>query len=233
MMKQQPTVLISGASGNMGQAMVVKFLAQGFRVTGIVPPNDKIKMDISDPAFTLSTVDLGNETDTAKAIQELINTNGSIDAAVLTVGGFAMGDIAATSGEDISRQYQLNFLTAYHVVRPLFLHMKANGKGKIFLVGSKPGMDMKTGKGMTAYALAKSMIFRLAELLNEEALGTDVVTSVIVPSTIDTPQNRAAMPDADFSQWVRPAAIAEAVYFYCTDQAAAIREPVIKLFGRS
>ncbi|MBK6826139.1 MAG: hypothetical protein IPG86_04390 [Chitinophagaceae bacterium] len=65
-MKQEPTVLISGASGNMGQAMVVKFLAQGFRVTGIVPPNDKIKMDISDPAFTLSTVDLGNETDTAK-----------------------------------------------------------------------------------------------------------------------------------------------------------------------
>lgn len=232
-MNQQPTVLISGASGNMGQAMVNKFLQQGFRVTGLVPPNDKIKMDVSDPAFTLSTVDLGNESDTANVIQELISNNGSIDAAILTVGGFAMGDIAATSGEDISRQYQLNFLTAYHVVRPLFSHMLANAKGKIFLVGSRPGMDMKTGKGMTAYALAKSLIFRLAELLNEEARGTDVVTSVIVPSTIDTPQNRAAMPDADFTQWVSPAAIAEAVYFYCTEQAAGIREPLIKLFGRS
>lgn len=232
-MNQQLTILISGASGNMGQAMVSKFLAEGFRVTGLVPPNDKIKMDVSDPAFTRSTVDLGNETETAQAIQELIQTNGRIDAAILTVGGFAMGDIAATTGEDITRQYQLNFLTAYHAARPLFLHMKANGKGKIFLVGSRPGMDMKNGKGMTAYALAKSMIFRLSELLNEEARGTEVVTSVIVPSTIDTPQNRAAMPDADFNQWVSPAAIAEAAYFYCTEQAAAIREPLIKLFGRS
>lgn len=232
-MKQEPTVLISGASGNMGQAMVSKFLQEGFRVTGLVPPNDKVKINISDPAFTISTVDLGDESATAAAIQELISTNTSIDAAILTVGGFAMGDIAATTGEEISRQYQLNFLTAYHVVRPLFSHMMANGKGKIFLVGSKPGMDMKNGKGMTAYALAKSLIFRLAELLNEEARGTDVVTAVIVPSTIDTPQNRAAMPDANFTQWVSPAAIADAVYFYCTDQAASIREPVIKLFGRS
>lgn len=232
-MNQQPIILISGASGNMGQAMVSKFLQEGFRVTGLVPPNDKVKINISDPAFTIHTADLGNETSTATAIQELFNTHKNIDAAVLTVGGFAMGDIAATTGEDISRQYHLNFLTAYHVARPLFTHMKANGKGKIFLVGSKPGMDMKIGKGMTAYALAKSLIFRLAELLNEEARGTDVITSVIVPSTIDTPQNRAAMPDADFTQWVSPDAIAEAVFFYCTDQAAAIREPVIKLYGRS
>ncbi|HRG83710.1 MAG TPA: hypothetical protein PLO99_14425, partial [Chitinophagaceae bacterium] len=74
-MNQQLTILISGASGNMGQAMVSKFLAEGFRVTGLVPPNDKIKMDVSDPAFTRSTVDLGNETETAQAIQELIQTN--------------------------------------------------------------------------------------------------------------------------------------------------------------
>ena len=92
---------------------------------------------------------------------------------------------------------------------------------------------MRNGKGMTAYALAKSMIFRLAELMNEEARGSAVVTSVIVPSTIDTPQNRAAMPDADFTQWVSPAAIASAVYFYCTEEADVIREPVIKLFARS
>lgn len=232
-MNQQPAILITGASGNMGQAMVRKFLQEGFKVTGLVPPNDKVTISIADPAFTIRSVDLGNEAATDNAMQELITANNGINAAILTVGGFAMGDIAATSGEDISRQYQLNFLTAYHVVRPLFSHMKANGKGKIFLVGSRPGMDMKNGKGMTAYALAKSLIFRLAELLNEEARGTDVTTTVIVPSTIDTPQNRAAMPDADFAQWVSPEAIAEAVFFYCTEKATAIREPVIKLYGRS
>ena len=232
-MNQQPTILISGASGNMGQALLRKFLQEGYQVAGLVPPGDKVKIDISDPALNIISVDLSNEAAAAMVTGELISTMGRLDAAILTVGGFAIGNIADTSGEDISRQYQLNFLTAYPLVRPDFSHMLANGKGKIFLVGSRPGMDMKNGKGMTAYALAKSMIFRLSELLNEEARGTEVVTSVIVPSTIDTPQNRAAMPDADFNQWVSPAAIAEAVYFYCTEQAAAIREPVIKLFGGS
>ena len=66
--------------------------------------------------------------------------------------------------------------------------MLKQNSGRIFMVGSRPGIDMKNSKGMVAYGLAKSLIFRLAELMNDEAKGTDVVTSVIVPSTIDTPQ---------------------------------------------
>ena len=92
---------------------------------------------------------------------------------------------------------------------------------------------MKNSKGTLAYGLAKSLIFRLAELMNEEAKGHDVVTSVIVPSTIDTPANRASMPDADFSKWVTPEAIADVIYFYCSDAGAALREPVIKVYGNS
>jgi NAD(P)-dependent dehydrogenase (short-subunit alcohol dehydrogenase family) len=84
---------------------------------------------------------------------------------------------------------------------------------------------------MVAYGLAKSLIFRLAELMNDEAKGTNVVTSVVIPSTIDTPQNRKAMPDADPSKWVKAEAIADVIYFYCTQQAASIREPVIKVYN--
>ena len=86
---------------------------------------------------------------------------------------------------------------------------------------------------MVAYGLAKSLIFRLAELMNAEAKGTNVVTSVIVPSTIDTPQNRKSMPDADPTKWVKPEAIADVIYFYCTDAAAVLREPVIKVYNNS
>ena len=86
---------------------------------------------------------------------------------------------------------------------------------------------------MVAYSLAKSLIFRLAELMNDEAKGKNIVTSVVVPSTIDTPQNRKAMPDADFSNWVKPEAIADAIYFYCTDEAAVLREPLIKVYNNS
>jgi NAD(P)-dependent dehydrogenase (short-subunit alcohol dehydrogenase family) len=84
-----------------------------------------------------------------------------------------------------------------------------------------------------AYGLAKSLIFRLSELMNDEAKGKNVVTSVVVPSTIDTPQNRKAMPDADPSNWVKPEAIADIIYFYCTNTAAALREPVINVYGNS
>jgi hypothetical protein len=76
-------------------------------------------------------------------------------------------------------------------------------------------------------------LFRLAELLNDEAKGTNVVTSVIIPSTIDTPQNRKAMPEANFADWVKPEAIANAIYFYTTLEAYPIREPIIKVYNKS
>lgn len=225
------TILVTGASGNMGQAVARKFLKEGFRVTGTVIPNDPVRIGIDDPAFHTSTANLMDEEAAAAMVKEISAKNGSIDAAVLTVGGFAMGDIAATSSADILKQYKLNFETAYHVARPVFAQMLQQGQGRIFLVGSRPGLDMQQGKGMTAYALGKSLVFRLAELMNEEAKGTNVVTIVVVPSTIDTPLNRASMPGADFSKWVSPDAIADAIYFYCSDAASALREPVLKLYN--
>jgi NAD(P)-dependent dehydrogenase (short-subunit alcohol dehydrogenase family) len=110
--------------------------------------------------------------------------------------------------------------------------MKQNN-GRIFIIGSKPGLSSVNSKGMVAYGLAKSLIFRLAELMNAEAKGTNVVVSVIVPSTIDTSQNRKSMPDADPAKWVKPEAIADVIYFYCTDAAAVLREPVIKVYNNS
>ena len=131
------------------------------------------------------------------------------------------------------KQYKLNFETAYNVARPVFLQMMKQNNGRIFIVGSKPGMDSKNGKGMVAYGMAKSLIFRLAELMNEEAKGHNVVTSVIVPSTIDTPQNRKSMPDANFKDWVKAEEIANTIYYYCTADAGSLREPVIKVYGNS
>ena len=144
-----------------------------------------------------------------------------------------MGNIADTKTSDIAKQYQLNFETAYNIARPVFVQMMKQGSGRIFLIGSRPGLDMKNSKGMVAYGLGKSLIFRLAELMNEEAKGTDVVVSVVVPSTIDTAQNRAAMPKADFSKWVKPEAIADIIYFHCSEQGGVLREPVIKVYGNS
>jgi len=225
------TAIVTGASGNLGQAVVKKFLAENYLVTGTLIPGDKVAMDIAGKNFETAVVDLIQEEEARQFVDGLVAKQGHIDAAILTVGGFAMGDIAVTKTADISKQYKLNFETAYHVARPVFLQMMKQGQGRIFLIGSRPGSNMKNSLGMVAYGLAKSLIFRLAEILNEEATGTNVVTSVVIPSTIDTKPNRASMPDADFTKWVTPEAIANVIWFYCSEEGLALREPVIKMYG--
>lgn len=227
------TAIVTGASGNMGQAVIKKFLAEGYHVVGTMVPNDPVPVDIEDKKFEKVIVDLMSEDDAERFVQNIISKYGSVDVVVLTVGGFAMGTVADTKTSDIQKQYKLNFETAYNIARPAFIQMLGQKAGRIFLIGSKPGLSADNSKGMIAYGLGKSLIFRLAELMNAEAKGTNVVTSVVVPSTIDTMQNRKAMPDADFSAWVKPETIASVIYYYCTDETAALREPVIKLYNNA
>ena len=227
------TEIVTGASGNMGQAVVKKFLVEGYRVVGTIVPNDPVQISIDDKNFETVLVDLMNEADAEKFVTEMVSKYNVINAAVLTVGGFARGKIVDTKTSDIQKQYKLNFETAYNIARPAFAHMMANKTGRIFLIGSRPGLYAANSKGMVAYSLAKSLIFRLADLMNDEAKGTDVITSVIVPSTIDTPPNRQSMPDADFNAWVKPEDIADAIHFYCTEGASVLREPVIKVYNNS
>lgn len=227
------TVIVTGASGNMGQAVVKKFIDEGYKVIGTIIPNDTVPMDFPADSFEKVVVDLMNEEDSAKFIKYVCDKYESIDAAVMTVGGFAMGSIADTSTADIMKQYKLNFETAYNIARPAFVQMMKQNSGRVFIIGSKPGINAVNSKGMVAYGLGKSLIFRLAELMNDEAKGKNVITAVVVPSTIDTPQNRKAMPDANFSNWVTPSAIANVIYYHCTDEAAVLREPIIKVYNNA
>jgi len=222
------TCIVTGASGNLGQAVVNKFLDEGFNVIGTIIENDPVPLDINDANFKKQVLDLSNE----KAVDDFVNQQNKIDVAVLTVGGFAMGKVSETKLVDVKKQITLNFETAYAAARPIFIKMMEAKEGRIFIIGSKPGLEARFGKGMVAYSLAKSLIFRLAELMNDEAKGTNVVTSVIVPSTIDTPQNRKSMPDADPNKWVKAEEIASTIYYYSTE-GKAIREPIIKMYNNS
>lgn len=232
------TAIVTGAGGNLGQAVVKKFIEEGYQVAGTVTAKEKgqINLFTGGPAtvgFEAVEVDLTDEDASEKFVDSFIEKNGGIDVAVLTVGGFAMGKIAGTKTSDISKQYKLNFETAYNIARPVFAQMMKQKTGRIFLTGSKPGLSSLNSKGMVAYSLAKSLIFRLAELMNEEAKGTGVITTVVVPGTIDTPQNRQSMPGAAFDNWVKPEVIANAVYYYTTEEANALREPILKLYNNS
>ena len=227
------TAIVTGATGNLGNAVVKKLINEGYFVIGTVLNNDHSNVDFPADSFEKIVVDLDDENDSRKFVEKVIAKHTNIDVAVLTVGGFAKGSISDTKTSDIDEQFRLNFITAYHVARPVFSQMMSQGNGRIFMIGSKAGLSSENGKGVVAYGLAKSLLFRLAELMNGESKGKNVVTSVVVPGTIDTPQNRKSMPDADFKNWVKAASIANVISFYCTDEAAPLREPVIKVYNNA
>ena len=226
------TAIITGASGNLGQAVLKKFIDKNYNIIGAIH-NKQEEKKYSEKNVEEVEVDLLHEEDCQKFVEGIVTKNKAIDVAVLTAGGFAAGDISKTTSNDIAKQYQLNFETVYNVARPVFLQMMKQGSGRIFLIGSRQGLDILKGKGALAYSLSKSLLFRLAEVMNAEAKGKNVVVSMIVPSIIDTPQNRESMPDEDYSAWVSPSQIADIIYFYSSEEGSAIREPVIKVFGAS
>ena len=225
------TAIVTGSAGNLGRAVVKKLLENDYKVIGTV--RKKKTENISHPNVEEAELDLLNEENCQQLVDEIIAKNKSIDVAILTAGGFNMGNIAATKVNDVARQYQLNFETAYNIARPVFVQMLKQNSGRIFLIGSRAGLDVTHAKGVTSYALSKSLIFRLAELMNAEAKNKNVVVSVIVPSTIDTPENRKSMPDADFNTWVSPSEIAGVIQYYASAEASALREPVIKVYNKA
>jgi NAD(P)-dependent dehydrogenase (short-subunit alcohol dehydrogenase family) len=225
------TILITGASGFLGQATVSLFLEKGYKIIGIVH-SDKSKDELpSNPALQVVVADLTNEDEITSLINKLVNEYRTIDACVLLAGGYASGDIKTTTVEAIRQQIQLNFETAYTIAKALFPYFMLNKNGRIVLIGSQPPLMPKKAKMALPYSLSKSLLFHLADILNEEAKGTNVVTAVVVPSTINTEANRRAMPNADASKWVKPEQIAQAIEFLISDAGAALREPVLKVYN--
>ncbi len=127
------TVIVTGASGNLGRAVVQHFLDEKWKVTGTVTHGDNTDFAITSNAFEKVVADLMNEEAALETIQTIIHHQSVINAAVLTVGGFAMGSIAETKTSDIAKQYKLNFETTYNIARPVFIQMMKQGSGRFFL----------------------------------------------------------------------------------------------------
>jgi NAD(P)-dependent dehydrogenase (short-subunit alcohol dehydrogenase family) len=228
------TILITGAGGNLGGATVKKFLDEGYLVIAVgLHHGGSLDFATGHTNFTFRETDLTDEQAVEVLIKEVVDKYGHVDGALLLAGGFAMGDIASTDGAALQKMISLNFETAYFIARPLFDHMLKNGYGRLVFIGARPALKPEQGKGALAYSLSKSLLFRLAELLNAGAKGKNVVASVVVPSTIDTAINRQSMPQADPATWVRAEQIADTLEFICSEKGDAIREPVYKLYNNS
>lgn len=226
------TVLITGASGNLGSAVVTTLHTKGFGICatvgsgGIPDGYDRLTLDTRQ-------VNLTDEGAVSRYAQEMIQQHPELNAAVLLVGGFASGSIQETDSAALDKQIALNFKTAYFIVKSLLDHFVQRGGGQFILIGSRPALQADAGKNMVGYALSKSLVHYLAELINAFGKGKNISATVIVPSTIDTEANRKAMPKADFSKWVKAEDIAETIAYILSDAGASLRETMLKLYNEA
>jgi NAD(P)-dependent dehydrogenase (short-subunit alcohol dehydrogenase family) len=229
------TVLITGASGNLGKATVDKFLADGYKVIATASQG---KATGFHKDVEVHEVDLSDEDAVDEMTSAVLSKHKNIDAALFLAGGYAHGGIADTDFARLDRMVSLNFHTAFFTAQRIFRQMLTQKEGgRLVFIGARPGTDPKAASTSLAYGISKSLVFYLADILNASAHasshGSKVTASVVVPSTIDTPQNRAAMPKANFSHWVKAEEVADTLSLICDKRSSAWRETVVKVYGQA
>ena len=218
-------VAVTGAAGALGSKTVEILAAGGWTVVGI----DLGKVASDGVALALGGVDLTDEAAVGVAAARIEKELGRLDGLVNIAGGFSWETVADGSVATWDRLYAMNVRTALIASRALLPMLRAS-HGAIVNIGA--AASVKAGVGMGAYAASKSGVARLTEALAEELKEEGVRVNAILPSIIDTPTNRADMPDADVAKWVSPAQLAGVVAFLLSSDAMPITGALIPVTGR-
>ncbi|EJL28006.1 SDR family NAD(P)-dependent oxidoreductase [Novosphingobium sp. AP12] len=217
------SVIVTGGFGILGEAVAQAFADAGDKVARIdFAPEAKAAVA---GALDIGGVDLTDAASTEAALDKVTAANGGIDVLVNVAGGFTWETLEGGAIATWAKMQSMNLLTAATITQLALPALKASAAGRIVSIGA--GAAIKAGMGMGAYAASKSGVHRLTEALAEELAGTSVTVNAILPSIIDTPTNRADMPDADFSTWVQPGAIAEVIGFLASDAGRSITGALI------
>lgn len=228
----QPVYIVTGAFGALGQVVLRTLAGQGARVAGLdAAPSAPGALAADLAAHLLRPgCDLGRADATQAAVDEVARHFGRIDGLVNVAGGFRWETVADGDPATWDLLFTMNVKTALHACRAVLPALKAAGGGRIVNIGA--GAATRAGLGMGAYAASKAGVMRLTEALAEETKDHGITVNAILPSIIDTPTNRHDMPDADFSRWVAPQALADVVAFLLSDAARAITGAGIAVNGR-
>lgn len=219
-------IIVTGAAGALGTAVVEKFKREGYHVIALLRPGHEEVAEEADDSYE---VDVTDEQAVLEFVREFQMQYNDLEAIAMIVGGFSMGKIESTSQKAMLSMFQLNFFSAFHLVQGFLPIMKKQQRGTFLFVGAKPALQLADAKEMVAYSLSKKLVLSLSEILAEEVKGTQIRSHVFVPSVIDTEGNRASMPDADFSKWVSPTDIAEAMHYAVN--TPALGNMTFNLFG--
>ena len=228
------TVMVTGAAGNLGQALATAFAQQGARLVLLGRQADAIRtvFGAEGPDRLYLSTDLLDPQQVSAALNTAVNRFGRVDVLCNLAGGFRMGQ-AVHQTEDSSWDFlvDINVRTLLNMARAVVPHMIECGGGKIVNVGAFAAQ--KGVAGMGAYCAAKSSVIRLTESMAAELREKHINVNCVLPTTMDTPENRAAMPDADPSRWVAPKDLANVIVFLASPAAQAIHGVALPVTGLS
>jgi NAD(P)-dependent dehydrogenase (short-subunit alcohol dehydrogenase family) len=233
---QDRVALVTGAAGNLGTAVAGALARQGARLA---------LLDIADEALSRmrSTLPPGTEAETvavdltdpqasARAVEAMRSRFGRIDILANIAGGFAMGPpLQDTDDATWDRMMDLNLRSVFNTCRAVLPLMLARGSGRIINVSARAGLSPKGAMG--PYCASKAGVIALTESLAAENKHYGITVNCILPGTVDTPQNRAAMPEADHDIWVPTDALADVILFLVSDAARCVTGAAIPVYGRS
>jgi NAD(P)-dependent dehydrogenase (short-subunit alcohol dehydrogenase family) len=224
-------VVITGAVGALGSAVAQAFAASGAQLALLDRAKDaKELLGAVGPQHTfIGGVDLADPAQARAALDAAAAKLGGIDVLVNIAGAFRWETLAGGKPETWDFLYSVNLKTAVCACHAALAHLPAE-HGRIINVGA--AATAKAGAGMGAYTASKAGVAKLTEALAEELKDKGVTVNAVLPSIIDTPANRADMPNADFTRWVAPAALADVILFLASDAARAITGASIPVLGR-
>ncbi len=231
-------VVVTGAAGALGSAVAQAFHQANAQVVLLDRSDNRwpvLSNPHAPPPLTIGNVNVMDETSVTDAIAQVINQTGQqtgrIDALINTVGGYRAGvPLHEMPVEEADMLMGLNARSVFVSCRTVIPHMLKQGSGKIINIASRGALRGEAGASI--YSASKSVVIRLTESMADELKTQGINVNCVLPGMIDTPANRAAMPQADFDQWVTTAAVADVIMFLCSDAARAIHGASLPVYGR-
>lgn len=230
--------VITGGAGALGTAVVELLVESGANCS--VPcfneqEHEDFKLSDHQDIFTKVGVDLSNDEQTQSFYQDAVDEQGPLWGSIHIAGGFGMGKIEDTPQSDFEKQLQMNTVTCYNSCRTAIQWFRKSNYsgGRIVNIASRPAVEPRQGKGMTAYTVSKAGVAALTQSLAAEVASEDILVNAIAPSIIDTPQNRKGMPDADYTNWPKPKQLAQQIAYLVSPENEVTRGGVIPVYGKS
>lgn len=232
----QKTVLVAGGTGALGASVTRAFLATGARVIATYRVKEEYDALIAEAGksagLTGENVDVTDEAAVAQFVGGVEKQYGAVDALVITVGGYAGGKpIWESDLSTLEKMLSLNLRAAFVMARGVLPGMIRQNRGAIVNIASKAAYG--SSPGAAAYAASKAGVLALFDSLAEEVKPYNINVNSIVPSIMDTPANRRAMPKADFSVWPKTSEIAKVIVYLCSEDARVIHGAAVPVYGRT